>query len=201
MINFDIIRGSIAIILLVLVLKSGLNFFHQKIFELMSYTFLRIVNNLFSFLIIKTYEEKPYHNITEYRTAISSLVQIETHHERNGMKSSSKNITRFQANSPPCKRQRKESLTTKLLRNTTGDVCEFISIFGSNAHEMLMKKYKAFGPVYTFSAFGKKMVFLFEADDVEKLKAAEGRYPQHVDFKHLRRHREDQGYPKGLLIR
>ncbi|XP_063424378.1 cholesterol side-chain cleavage enzyme, mitochondrial-like isoform X2 [Mytilus trossulus] len=200
MINFDIIRGSIAIILFVLVLKSGLNFFHQKIFELMSNTFLKVVNNLFSFLIIKTYESNPYRNIREYRTAISSLVQLETHQKRNGMKSSSKSNTRFQANSPPCKRQRKESLTTKLLRNTTGDVCEFISIFGSNAHEMLMKKYKAFGPVYTFSAFGKKMVFLFEADDVEKLKAAEGRYPQHVDFKHLRRHREDQGYPKGLLI-
>ncbi|CAC5395631.1 unnamed protein product [Mytilus coruscus] len=200
MIYFDIIRGTISIILLALVLKSGLNLFHHKIFELISNMFSKIVNNLSTFLKSKTYKAKPYHNLSKNRTDISSSVQLETHHQRNGRQSSSKSITRFPANSLPCKRQRKELLTTKLLKNTTGDVCEFISIFGLNAHEMLMEKYKAFGPVYSFSAFGKKMVFLFEADDVEKLKAAEGRYPQHVDFKHLRRHREDQGYPKGLLV-
>ncbi|KAK6195645.1 hypothetical protein SNE40_001030 [Patella caerulea] len=81
-----------------------------------------------------------------------------------------------------------------------GGISEFLSVFGPAAHKVLMSRFWQFGPIYQFGVLKSKMVFLFTLKDLIKLKKAEGFYPVHLDFKHLRRYRTSRDLPLGLLV-
>lgn len=82
-----------------------------------------------------------------------------------------------------------------------GNVRDFIGSFGSSAHTFLQKRARQMGDIYQFQAIGQKMVFLFNYKDVDALRKAEGNSPEHIEFRHLKKYREERGLPLGVLIR
>ena len=82
-----------------------------------------------------------------------------------------------------------------------GNLSEFKAALGPKAHEVLLDKSQCHGPLYEINALGQKMVFLFDQKDITSLKKAEGKYPRHMDFKHLRIYRQRNNLPLGVLLR
>ncbi|XP_064595765.1 1,25-dihydroxyvitamin D(3) 24-hydroxylase, mitochondrial-like [Liolophura sinensis] len=81
-----------------------------------------------------------------------------------------------------------------------GNVRDFIGSFGSAAHTFLQKRARQMGEIYQFQALGEKMVFLFNYKDVDAVRKAEGNCPEHIEFRHLKKYREERGLPLGVLI-